>query len=194
MQVGAARLTGAMKSLQAAFLVGVEGTTEIWLVRHGDCYEGMIDDPDPALSPLGLRQAQLLATRVKRLAPAAVYSSPSRRALETARAIEPNPRIDDRLMEMSFTLSDEDQIVFTETPADVVARMTAVIDEVTSAHDGERVIVVCHAGVIVNYLAHVLHLEPGGLRLLPDFTSVSIVRALADRRMAATLCDTAHLE
>src|SRR5262249_36781496 len=32
MQAGAERLTSAMKSLEAAFLIGVEGTTEIWLV------------------------------------------------------------------------------------------------------------------------------------------------------------------
>jgi len=53
---------------------------------------------------------------------------------------------------------------------------------------------VCHAGVIVNYVADVLHLEPGGLRLLPYYTSVNVVRALGDRRMVASLGDTAHLE
>jgi len=40
----------------------------------------------------------------------------------------------------------------------------------------------------------VLHLDPGTLRLLPYFTSVSVVRALGDRRMVGALCDTAHLE
>jgi len=194
MQAGAERLTTAMKSLEAAFLIGVEGTTEIWLVRHGDCYEGMVDDPDPALSPAGRRQAQLLAARVKHLDRAAVYASPARRALETAREIDPNPRVDERLMEMTFELNNENQIVFTETPQDVVKRMGALIDEIAEAHPGERVIAVCHAGVIVNYLADVLHLEPGALRLLPYYTSVNIVRALGDRRMVATLGDTGHLE
>ena len=194
MQAGAERLTSAMKSLEAAFLIGVKGTTEIWLVRHGDCYEGMIDDPDPALSPTGRRQADLLAARVKRHGHAAVYSSPARRALETARAIGPDPQLDDRLMEMSFELSDENQIVFTETPQDVVKRMGAVVDEISQRHPDQRVIVVCHAGVIVNYLADVLHLEPGGLRLLPYYTSVNIIRAMGERRMVAALGDTAHLE
>jgi probable phosphoglycerate mutase len=194
MQAGAERLTSAMKSLEAAFLIGVKGTTEIWLVRHGDCYEEMIDDPDPALSPTGRRQAELLAARVRRWKPDEVYASPARRALETARAITRSPRVDDRLMEMNFELSEDNQIVFTETPADVVARVGAVIDEVTAAHVGGRVVLVCHAGVIVNYLADVLHLEPGGLRLLPYYTSVSLVRALGDRRMAGALGDTAHLE
>ena len=194
MQAGAERLTTAMKSLEAAFLIGLEGTTEIWLVRHGDCYEGMVDDPDPALSPTGRKQAALLAARVKRLEPGAVYTSPARRARETAREIAPDARVDERLMEMSFEVTDDDQIAFTETPQDVVARMSAVIDEIAQAHPGERVIVVCHAGVIVNYVADVLHLEPGGLRLLPYYTSVNVVRALGDRRMVASLGDTAHLE
>jgi broad specificity phosphatase PhoE len=126
--------------------------------------------------------------------PIAVYASPARRALETARAIVPNPRVDDRLMEMSFELSDDDQIVFTETPQDVVRRMGGVVDDITAAHPGERVIAVCHAGVIVNYVADVLQLEPGGLRLLPYYTSVSVVRALGDRRMVGALGDIAHLE
>jgi len=184
----------AMRSLEAAFLIGVEGTTEIWLVRHGDCYEGMAEGPDPALSPTGRRQAEKLAERLRHVEHVAVYCSPARRALETAREIDPNPRVDERLMEMSFELSDENQIVFTETPQDVVRRMGALIDEITKAHPGERVIAVCHAGVIVNYIADVLHLEPGALRLLPYYTSVNIVRALGDRRMVATLGDTGHLE
>ncbi len=194
MQAGAERLTTAMKSLLAAFLIGVEGTTEIWFVRHGDCYEGMIDDPDPALSPTGRRQAELLAARVQRLGHAAVYTSPARRAVETARAIDPEPRVDERLMEVTFEVTNDDQFVFTETPGDVVARVGAAVAEITAAHPGERVIVVCHAGVILNYVADVLQLEPGGLRLLPYYTSVSVVRALGDRRMAGSLGDTAHLE
>ena len=95
---------------------------------------------------------------------------------------------------MSFEISGDDQITFTESPADVVRRVGAVVEEITAAHPGVRVIVVCHAGVIVNYLADVLQLEPGGLRLLPYYTSVSVVRALGDRRMAGALGDTAHLE
>lgn len=194
MQAEAGRLNQALKALQAAFLIDVEGTTEIWLVRHGDCYEGMPEDPDPALSPTGERQVALLAARVKRVSPAAVYSSPALRALQTARAIEPNPRVDERLMEMTYELTDDNQLLFTETPQDVVKRVSAVVDEIADAHPDQRVIVVCHAGVIVNYLADVLHLEPGGLRLLPFYTSVNVIRALGDRRMVAALGDTSHLE
>jgi broad specificity phosphatase PhoE len=187
-------MTQAMRSLEAAFLVGVEGVTEIWLVRHADCYEGMTDGPDPALSPTGRRQAERLARRIRRLEPAAVYSSPSRRARETASHIGGEVHVDDRLMEMSFELEDGDTIVFTESPADVVKRMTAAIDDIAAAHPGRLVVAVGHAGAIVNYLTDVMHLEPGRLRILPYFTSVSVVRALGDRRMVAALGDTSHLE
>ena len=54
MQGSAERMTRAMRALEAAYLIDVEGATQIWLVRHGDCYEGMADgDTDPPLSPLG---------------------------------------------------------------------------------------------------------------------------------------------
>jgi len=187
-------MTQAMRSLEAAFLVGVEGVTEIWLVRHGDCYEGMADGPDPVLSPTGHRQAERLAQRIKHLQPAAVYASPALRARETAGHIKEDVRVDDRLMEMTFELGDAGEIVFTESPANVVARMTAAIDEIVAAHPAQLVVAVGHAGAIVNYLTDVMRLEPGRLRILPYFTSVSVVRALGDRRMVGALGDTGHLE
>ena len=183
-----------MKMLEAAFLRGLEGVTEIWLVRHGDCYEGMSDGPDPALSPTGHRQAERLAHRLEHLRPAAVYSSPALRARETAGHISDDVRVDERLMEMSFELSDGDSIIFTESPDEVVARMTAAIDEIAARHPGRLVVVVGHAGSIVNYVTDVMRLEPGHLRILPYFTSVNVVRALGDRRMVGALGDTAHLE
>ncbi len=190
----AEQMTHAMRSLEAAFLIGVEGVTEIWLVRHGDCYEGMADGGDPSLSPLGRRQAERLAERVRRKGPAAVYSSPHRRALETAHVIAKDVHIDKRLVEMKLELGDAGELQFTEPAADAVERMRAAIDEIAGAHPGQCVVVVGHAAAILAYLTHVLRLEAGQLRLLPYFTSVSIVRALGDRRMVGALADTAHLE
>jgi probable phosphoglycerate mutase len=187
-------MTEAMRSLEAAFLIGVEGATEIWLVRHGDCYEDMAEGPDPVLSATGRRQAERLAARVKALQPAAIFSSPARRALETARHIADDVRVDPRFAEVTLELGEQGEIIFTESAADVVARMTGAIDEIAAAHQGERVIVVGHAGAIVNYLTDVMRLEPGRLRILPYFTSVSIVSALGDRRMVGTLGDVSHLE
>lgn len=191
---GAERMTLAMRSLEHLFLIGVAGVTEIWLVRHGDCYEDMADEPDPPLSPLGRKQAALLAERVRRLKPAAVYSSPYRRAVETAKAIADDVSVDPRLVEMAMDLTDEGMLDFKEPPLTVVERMSAAIDDITQAHEGGRVIVVSHGAAIVNYVTDVLRLEPGQLRLLPYYTSVSIVRALGDRRIIAGFGDVAHLE
>jgi hypothetical protein len=42
-----------MRSLQQAYLIGVEGVTEVWLVRHADVYDQREVVSDPPLSPLG---------------------------------------------------------------------------------------------------------------------------------------------
>ena len=194
MTPGAERMTEAMRSLEAAFLIGVDGVTEIWLVRHADCYQDMSDGANPALSSLGRRQAELLAKRLRELKPAAVYSSPYRRALETARAITDDVRVDERLIEMKMELSDDGGLDFKEVPATTIERMSAAINDIASAHRGERVIVVAHGAAMVMYLTHVLRLEPGQLRMLPYYTSVSVVRVLGERQMVGSLGDTAHLE
>jgi broad specificity phosphatase PhoE len=191
---GSEHLTRAMKALEAIFLIGVEGVTEIWLVRHADCYDGLTDVNDPPLSALGHRQAQRLADRVNRAQPAAVYSSPYRRALQTAQAISGDVHVDKRLIEMALEVGEDGSLDFKETPDSAVARMRGVLDDVVREHEGKRVVVVCHAASIVAYLTDLMRLEPGELRLLPYYTSVSTVRVLGDRRMVGTLCDVAHLE
>jgi len=194
MAPGPERMTVAMRSLEASFLIGVEGVTEIWLVRHADCYEDMSDGGDPPLSALGRKQAELLGKRIGKLKHEAVYSSPYRRALETARAISDDVRLDERLIEMAMELGDEGELDFKELPASVIDRMSAAIDDIAQAHPGSRVIVVAHGAAMIMFLTHVLRLEPGQLRFLPYFTSVNVVRVLGDRQMVGTLGDTSHLE
>jgi probable phosphoglycerate mutase len=191
---GAERMTQAMRSLEAAFLIGVEGVTVIWLVRHGDCYEGMAEGTNPPLSPLGHTQAARLAERVKRAGITAVYSSPLRRAAETARAITQNVNEDQRLVEIELELGDDGNLEFKESAASVVARMRSAIDDIVAAHPGDHVVVVTHGVALMAYISDLLHLEAGQLRLLPYYTSVSVVRALGDVRMVATIADTAHLD
>ena len=194
MAPGPERMTLAMRSLEASFLIGVEGVTEIWLVRHGDCYEGMSDGSDPPLSVLGRKQAGLLAKRVARLKPAAIYSSPYRRAFETARTISEDVHVDERLIEMDMDLGDEGELDFKEAPASVIDRMSAAVSDIARAHPGGRVIVIAHGAAMIMFLTHVLRLEPGQLRLLPYYTSVNVVRVLGDRQMVGTLGDVSHLE
>src|SRR5216684_835326 len=159
-----------------------------------DCDEGMSEGADPQLSPLGRKQAELLANRVRRINVAAIYSSPYRRALETARTIADDVHVDDRLIEMEMELGDDGALDFKELPASVIERMSAAIDDIARAHAGRRVIVVAHGAAMIVFLTHVLRLEPGHLRFLPYFTSVNVVRVLGDRHMVGALGDTSHLE
>lgn len=183
-----------MQALEAAFLIGVDGVTEVWLVRHADCYRDMVTAEDPPLSSLGRDQARRLAERVKRADVAAVYSSPYRRALETARAITDEVHVDARLIEMALDIEADGTLDFKETPDAAANRMRAVLDDVVAAHAGRRVLVVGHGAAIIACLTDVMRLEPGRLRLLPYYTSISTVRVLGDRRMVGAVGDTAHLE
>ena len=187
-------VTRAMRSLEAAFLIGVQGVSEVWLVRHADSYRDGVTSDDPPLSTLGRDQAQRLAARVKRATPAAVYSSPYRRAMETASAITENVHVDERLIEVALEIDEDGTLNFTETPDSAVKRMTSVIDQVVREHEGQRVVIVSHGAAIVALLTDVLQLESGRLRILPYYTSISTVRALGERRMVGTIGDSAHLE
>jgi 2,3-bisphosphoglycerate-dependent phosphoglycerate mutase len=191
---GSEQLTRAMRALEAAFLIGVEGVTEVWLVRHADCYRDLVDTADPPLSALGRNQATRLAERVQRMQPTAVYSSPYRRAMETAKAIRDDVRVDHRLIEMALEVTEDGSLGLLEPPSGVVERMREVVDEIAQRHLGQRVVAVSHGAAIMAYLTDVLHLEPGQLRMYPYYTSISVVRALGDRRMVGALGDVAHLE
>lgn len=190
-------MASAMRSIEAAFLVDgrgatVAGATEVWLVRHGDCYDGIMGE-DPPLSPQGREQARRLAERLSRVHHDAVYSSPLRRALETAWAISPDIRVDERLVEVHTEL-DNGHVHPAEAPDQVLARMRGAVDDAVAAQHGGRVIMVGHGVAILGYLCDVLRIEFGTLRVLPYYTSVNIVRVLGDRRMVGSLADIAHLE
>lgn len=191
---GAANLTRAMRSLEALFLIGVEGVTEIWLVRHADAYDDLDQATDPPLSARGRAQAQKLAERVNRSKPAAVYSSPFRRAIETARFITDDPTVDARLVEMDVVFEDDGSFDLNEAPDVAAARMLAALDDMVATHAGGRIIAVSHGAAIIACLSDVMQLEPGQLRFLPYYTSISTIRVLGDRRMVGALGDTAHLE
>jgi len=186
-------IVSAMRSLQHAYLIGVEGVTEIWLVRHADVYDGIEYVPDPPLSPLGRKQADRLAQRLKSIEIDAVYSSPLRRALQTAASLSEQLATDSRLTEARAGYSGG-KVEIQESPDAVIRRMQDAIDAAVAAHHGGRIVMVTHGIAILTYLCDILRLIPGTLRLFPDFTSVSVVRVKGDRHVAGSLCDTAHLE
>jgi probable phosphoglycerate mutase len=182
-----------MRSLQRAYLIGVEGVTEIWLVRHGDVYDQLEEVPDPPLSPLGRQQAQRLGQRLKPLGIDAVISSPHRRAFQTAAALSDRVATDPRLAEARAGYA-AGKVELQENPAAVIQRMQDAVDAAVAAHPGGRIVMVTHGIAILTYLCDILRLTPGTLRLFPDFTSISVVRVKGDRRMVGSVCDTAHLE
>ena len=191
-----------MRRAEQAFLFGVPGTTGCWLIRHADCYQDMAETGDPPLSPLGREQARLVGDRVRQAGITAVYSSDSRRALETAKAISDEVVSDPRLREIENDPTAAVQLVlnrhqsFTESSEEVARRMTAAIDGVAAAHRGGRIAVVTHGVAILSYIGSLMGLEiPTGLRLLPYYTSVSVVRVNLelDRRMVSSLVDATHL-
>src|SRR2546428_9221353 len=163
---GSEHLTRAMRSLEAAFLIGVEGVTEVWLVRHADCYRHMVEVDDPPLTAFGSEQARRLAERVRRANPAAVYSSPYRRAMQTARAITDDVQVDQRLVEVSLEIGEDGSLDFKEMPDVAAARMRALVDDVVAKHTGERVGVVGHGAAVIACLTDVMQVQPGRLGML----------------------------
>jgi probable phosphoglycerate mutase len=207
------RFLHALERLHERFLVGVPGVTEVWLVRHGDAYAELVslDDSniDPPLSQKGRDEAEKLGIRLAASGVSAVWCSPSRRSQETAeiaaRAAGLPVHVDPRLREVK-TRWEEDgadgdravpeggYIPFVEPLEEVVERMGSVVKDIAHAAGPEgRVAAVTHAGAITFYLTHVLKLDSGPLRVLPRFTSVSVVLLKDDRIVVQSIGDVGHL-
>lgn len=198
-EAAAAHLTGVMRRIEEVFLHGVEDVTEVWLIRHGDCYTDLREIGDPPLSDLGRRQAALMAERIRRAGISAVYSSDSIRAVQTAEAIGRPVTQDPRLREIQNEPGAAVQVVlnrnltYSESAAEVQERMSAAVEEIAARHRGKRVAVVSHGVAILLYACAVMRLEFGELRLLPYYTSVTVVRVHPDRTMVGSLVDATHL-
>lgn len=200
----------ALVRLHERFLVDVEGVTEVWLVRHGDAYAELVslDDSniDPPLSPKGRHEAERLGLRLADARISAIWASEIVRARETAE-IAGGPsglqvRLDHRLREVKTHWEEVDAqhppasgyIPFVEPVDDVIQRMDSVVREIAAtAGPGARVAAVSHAGAISFYLAHLLQLDSGPLRVLPQFTSVSVVLIKDDRIVVQSIGDVGHL-
>lgn len=183
----------ALSQLERAFLIGVDGVSEVWLVRHGQPEVGPGAASDPGLSAVGREQAARLAVRVAAWSPAAVYASPLRRARETGLALTEQIQSDDRLAEAGVEVQ-AGRVTQVEAFEDVAERMDAAVRDASAAHPGSRLVLVSHGMAILNYMVRVLDLEPGSLRFFPRHTSVSAVRLGNGRRVLASLGDVAHLE
>ncbi|MBI2154308.1 MAG: histidine phosphatase family protein [Candidatus Rokubacteria bacterium] len=174
---------------------------------------------DVGLSEAGREQAEALARAVARRRVGAIYSSPLRRARETAEIVAKERGLAvtlvNELRELSLGVWEGrtvDDVLATEAEAyrnwrerpydcpppegehiaDVARRVLPVMELIVSSHaDGQEALVVSHGGVISVYLCHLLGLSPNALwQLAIGNASLSIV----DPPRVLTLNDTAHLE
>lgn len=191
---------------------------ELWLIRHAlpvriDGGEG---PADPGLSEVGHDQARLMAGWWNRHGVDAVYSSPMRRARETAAPLAElgghEVVTDDGLKEFDHHLdfyvpieelrADEEawqRLVEEWLSPEAEARrqefrrdVVASIDAIVERHAGERVAVVCHGGVINAYLSDVISL-PGTMWFEPSYTSVSRTLAGGSHKQIVSVNETPHL-
>jgi broad specificity phosphatase PhoE len=156
--------------------------TEILLARHGETdwnresrFQG---HADPPLNELGRQQAAELAEVLAHEQLAAVYSSPLRRALETARVVAGRHELEavpvEGLREVDVgswqaLTRDEVERRFPdqfrrwldygrgwddgETYEEMGERVLVALDELAARHDGERIVAVTHGGPIRAALA-----------------------------------------
>ena len=191
---------------------------QLWMIRHAlpVRVEGVAGGADPGLAGAGHVQARRLADWLATTPIEAVWSSPLRRARETAEPLAATlgveVRVDDDLAEWD---RDADSYVPIEelkaegdprwqelvdgtwagddAGAAFARRLLAAMDRIVGAHPGGEVAVVCHGGVINVYLAHVLGLAEA-MFFHPDYTSVSRVRAArSGTRSIASINETGHL-
>ena len=158
--------------------------TELWLVRHGQTdwntefrIQGSIDK---SLNAIGIEQAHAIAKKLKDTHFDAIYSSPAKRAYQTASAIAQQLgltiRTDKRLKEISlglwegltwqqvqdrypemFAKRKSDPVHFApegaETYGDLARRMVQAANEIALSHPGERVLVVSHGMSLATLLS-----------------------------------------
>ena len=184
---------------------------ELVLIRHGRPrrVEGTDGPADPGLSPLGRRQAEALAAWLAPEGADAVYTSPLRRATETAGPLAEALGLD-AVAEPALAEYDANATAYIpleelraagdprwkEVPEDIAGFSATVLEGVgrlAAAHRSQRIALVCHGGVINVVVAAVLGVAPRMI-FLPAYTSVSrVLVASTGERSVGSLNETGHL-
>ncbi len=193
---------------------------ELLLIRHGLPVRRELDEgiADPELSTAGHQQAKLLNEYLSTEKIDALYSSPQQRARQTVEPLAaarglPVTVVDDvaewdrnasfyipveelkaandprwqAMVRGEWTVDDDSMEGFR-------LRVVNAIEPLIEAHQGERIVVSCHGGVINEYLSHVLGLPVGRGFFYPNYTSIHRVMASAGGlRSVMTLNETTHL-
>jgi probable phosphoglycerate mutase len=199
-----------LEQMHERHLVGVEGVSEVWLVRHGDAYTGMeglgSGVVDPPLTPLGREQVERLGSRLGGVPIDGVWSSDLRRAVETAEIIAHAHRLpvrtDARLREVR-TYWDEggavefdvpDEYPFPESESEVYERVGVAVHDIAAAlPERGRGVAVTHNAAIGIYVSNLLGLGWGKLPVMPMFTSVTVLAIKDERVVLRSLADATHL-
>ena len=145
----------------------------------------------------------------------ALYASPARRAIETARPLAERTaipcRIDEGLAEFDreatsyvpiedLAATDERWLALARgelydgtDPVVFRKRVVEAVEAIIVAHPGQVVIAVCHGGVINSYIGHMLDI-PTPLWFAPRYTSISrIAASRRGDRSVISLNETGHL-
>lgn len=194
---------------------------DLLLIRHGEPVrigEGEAEGPaDPGLHERGRAQVEALAAWLGSESLDAVYTSPLRRAVETAEPLARRQglslRVEEDLAEFdrmsSFYIPIEELRAtrdprmrawaegdFSDVQADpdeFRARVVQGFDRIIAANPGRTVAAVCHGGVINAFLAEVVGID----RLLwfdVDYTGISrLVASRSGIRTIVSLNETGHL-
>jgi probable phosphoglycerate mutase len=193
---------------------------ELVLVRHGlpMRVENEPGTPaDPPLSDEGHEQARRVAEWLAPEGFDVVYSSPMRRAVETARPLADllglDVVVDDELAELDrghhFYVPVEelkatgdpryqqllDGTLYGDVDVDTWSEVAALaVQRVIEAHPGQRIALFAHGGVINAYLSRLLKLDTMFF-FGPGYTSISRVKVgdYSDRLMLHSLNEQAHL-
>lgn len=191
---------------------------ELILVRHGLPVrrENTTGPADPELSPDGHAQAKLFAQYIASEKIDAIYSSPLKRAFQTADPLceaigqsavlvpgvaewdqhsneyipveELKAANDPRWQEMAKGGWNSEEI-----PEEFHDRVMSSLEKIIDDHKGGRVVVTCHGGVINEYLSHVLGLG-GSQFFYPNYTSIHRIAASSSgHRSILSINETAHL-
>ncbi len=193
---------------------------ELILVRHGlPVRREVVEGPaDPELSVEGNDQSARLANYLATESIAAIYSSPMKRAFQTAEPLAvktslPISIVDDvaeydRLsneyipIEELRAANDErwHKLVAggwqsdSDTLDNFRHRVVSSLEQLISQHASQRIVVTCHGGVINQYIAHVLGISTERGFFYPQYTSIHrVVAAQNGLRSIVSLNEIAHL-
>jgi probable phosphoglycerate mutase len=195
---------------------------DLILIRHAEperIAPGTGVPADPALTELGREQAHRLADWFAHERVDAVLTSPMRRARETAEPIAAAHGLDVEIVPglIEYDANSDHYIPMEEMKATDDPRLQAMIegrweefgadgveafrrrvaqtlDEIIAAHPGERVVAVCHGGIINVASALVMEMDRH-LWFEPHYTSVTrIVASRSGVRSMTSLNERAHLD